>query len=73
MIYLQTSTIQDVDQTSIKYISHDNTGSNGDVDGHFCPGSRGGTHPHQKLYDQKLKSARETRKLETEGKNGKKK
>ena len=63
-------TIQDVDQTSNKYISNDrwsltysriqsrsarSWAIDGDVDGYFCPRSEGRTHPHQKPYDKKIK------------------
>ena len=55
---------QDVDHTSIKYISHDNTESNWvapngplrvpESDRYFCLGNGDRTHPHQKSYDQKI-------------------
>ena len=37
----------------------------------FLSGEWGRTHPHQKLIIKKLKSARETGELETEGENAK--
>ena len=43
----------------------------GDVDGHSCPGRGGRTHPQLNLIIKKLKSARETGELETEGENAK--
>ena len=89
-------TIQDVDQTSIKYISHDITGSNWVApDGPLRvpesnpdlldPGRSTGTSmdifvravgvglTHTKnIMIKKLKLARETGELETEGKNAQK-
>ena len=56
----------------VLYEFHNPTSISGDVDGYFCPGSKGRTHPHQNLIIKKLKSARETGELETEGENAKK-
>ena len=86
MIYLQIpkkNAIQDVDETSIKQISHENAESNwiapngplfdpkSNVDGYFCPESGCRSQPQQKLNDQK-KTAREIGEVKTEGKNPKK-
>ena len=70
-------TIQDVDKDGIKYVSHDNTESNWVApDGPLrVPQSNlnllGLTHT-KNLIIKKLKSARETGELETEGENAKK-
>ena len=42
------------------------------VDGFFCPGSGGRTHPHRNLMSKKIKTGRETGELKTEGENAKK-
>ena len=84
--------IQDVDQTSIKYISHDNTESNwvapachlrvpesnldlldsGQSMDIFVREVRVGLTHTKNLMTKKIKLARETEKLETEGKKAKK-
>ena len=45
----------------------------GDVDGYFCPGSGGRTHPHQKSDNKKIQIGKRNRRTpETEGENAKK-
>ena len=75
-------TIQDVDKDGIKYVSHDNTESNLDLLDFgrstgtsmdiFVWGVGVGLTHTENLIIKKLKSARETGELETEGENAKK-